>query len=46
MSAVCFVGKQLPVKRSTHIDMRTEYIIGAGDLCYDCYRSIQVQTEK
>lgn len=38
--------RQLSIKRSTHIDMRPEYIIGAGDLCYECYRLIQVKTEK
>lgn len=30
-------GKVTPVLKTTHIDYRTGYIEGAGQLCYECY---------
>lgn len=30
-------GAETPYKRSTHIDYRTGYIEGAGQLCKSCY---------
>ena len=38
--------RRLSIKRSTHIDMRPEYIIGAGDLRYECYKSLQIENKK
>lgn len=37
--------RRLSIKRSTHIDMRPEYIIGVGDLCYECYKALQIQNK-
>ena len=31
-------GKETTVDVSTHIDFRTGYIEGAGQLCIECYR--------
>lgn len=30
-------GKETNVLKSTHIDFRTGYVDGAGQLCWDCY---------
>ena len=34
----CVICKvDTPYKKSTHIDMRKNYIEGVGQLCYGCY---------
>ena len=38
--------RRLSIQRITHIDMRPEYIIGVGDLCYECYKSLQIENKK
>jgi hypothetical protein len=36
---ICILcGKETTVDVDTHIDFRTGYIEGSGQLCYECYR--------
>ena len=37
-------GVETPYKRSTHIDMRTGYVEGAGQLCKNCYEKDTIPT--
>ena len=38
-------GRQLFTKRSTHIDLRPDYVSGAGELCHECYKLIYRETD-
>lgn len=38
---ICIMcGKETKILKNLHIDMRNNYIEGAGQLCYDCARDI------